>query len=236
VSAAAPVAAVEVLVGRTDAPDALDRSLLSPSEDGRYRRFTRDGPRRRFLAGRSLLRRVIAERSGTTAGSVDLRTLEDGRPSCDAFAGLSLSHSGDLVACALADHPVGIDLQITSTGHDVAAIAAARFFSAESEWLDGQPREAFYDLWVLKEAFLKATGVGLAGGLDTLRCGVTPPRLQLSVEDGTQVAAALFHLPGAALAVVVPGVSGLQLSCQWAEGAADPPAEIARTGSHAGPC
>src|SRR5690606_8467189 len=50
-----------------------------------------------------------------------------------------------------------------------------------------QPEEQFYILWVLKEAYLKATGRGLAGGLDALRCRISPPTIDACVKDGTTV-------------------------------------------------
>jgi hypothetical protein len=39
-------------------------------------------------------------------------------------------------------------------------------------------------LWVLKEAYLKAVGLGLAGGLASLECRIEPPALAARVAAG----------------------------------------------------
>ncbi len=39
-------------------------------------------------------------------------------------------------------------------------------------------------LWVLKEAYLKALGVGLAGGLGSLECRIEPPSIDARVAAG----------------------------------------------------
>jgi 4'-phosphopantetheinyl transferase len=80
----------------------------------------------------------------------------------------NLSHTEDLVAMAVCRHVrVGIDVEKLSS---VSLAVADRFFSAaevaELRALpaDTQPRR-FMQLWTLKEAYLKAVGTGLAGGL-----------------------------------------------------------------------
>ena len=42
-------------------------------------------------------------------------------------------------------------------------------------------------LWVLKEAYLKALGSGLAGGLSSLECRIEPPAVVAHTADGAAV-------------------------------------------------
>ena len=42
-------------------------------------------------------------------------------------------------------------------------------------------------LWVLKEAYLKALGSGLAGGLSSLECRIEPPAVVARTADGAAV-------------------------------------------------
>jgi 4'-phosphopantetheinyl transferase len=79
----------------------------------------------------------------------------------------SLSHTRGLVVCAVAiKDAVGVDVEWP--GREVAhAELARRFFApAEADWLAELPpeeqRAAFFELWTLKEAFIKALGVGMA--------------------------------------------------------------------------
>lgn len=89
----------------------------------------------------------------------------DGRPRCTPPADVSLSHSGSWVGVALCpDGRVGIDVE---TVRDVSPSLARRALSThELSWIHqvppGRSRDhRFFRLWTAKEAFLKATGVGL---------------------------------------------------------------------------
>jgi 4'-phosphopantetheinyl transferase len=80
----------------------------------------------------------------------------------------NLTHTDGLVAMAVCRHPrVGIDAEKLK----VPPLAVVeRFFSpAEAAQLRALPPESqprrFMQLWTLKEAYLKAVGTGLAGGL-----------------------------------------------------------------------
>jgi 4'-phosphopantetheinyl transferase len=74
----------------------------------------------------------------------------------------NLSHSGDYAVCAVGSHPVGVDIQKMAEPN---LKLAKRFFAQEeSDWLFSLPadqqRQGFYDLWVIKESFMKYTGKG----------------------------------------------------------------------------
>lgn len=71
----------------------------------------------------------------------------------------SLSHSGDFVACLLADKPCGIDIEEHSE-RDYSKIA--KRICTENELKAIKSREEFYNIWTLKESVLKAVGLGLA--------------------------------------------------------------------------
>ena len=110
--------------------------------------------------------------------------------------------AGDIVACAVCDAgEIGVDVEFARRERDVEAIARRYFCREEAEWVGGQPEDRFYMLWVLKEAWLKATGKGLAGGLDRLRCRVTPPHLEALAGSASFTALQLYALRGGFLGV-----------------------------------
>ena len=81
---------------------------------------------------------------------------------------LSLSHTDGLVAVGLAEEAdIGVDAEAIKAGSDLADIARACFSAGEQAQLaqsgGGFPSgvERFYALWTLKEALLKAKGLGL---------------------------------------------------------------------------
>lgn len=84
---------------------------------------------------------------------------------------LSISHSGGWVVCAVADVPVGIDLELP---RPVRPGLAARWFDTDEQALTAHDSSAFFDLWMVKEAVLKETGCGLAHGLRKVSVALDP--------------------------------------------------------------
>lgn len=132
------------------------------------------GPRKReYLSSRWLIRQAIAGASGQEV--VRCRPI-NGRPVASAEpAGwhLSLSHSHGLSACATSpEHRIGLDIE-PCTRHPHWQRVARRWFSpGEQAWLLAEDNpETFLRVWTLKEAWLKATGRGIAGNLQTLEVG-----------------------------------------------------------------
>ncbi len=69
-----------------------------------------------------------------------------------------------------------------------STLIAERFFTAtEARWVAAEPEPRFRMLWVLKEAYLKALGSGLAGGLSSLECQIEPPAVVARTADGAAV-------------------------------------------------
>ena len=139
--------------------------------------------------------------TGRPAKSQPLRTGPTGKPECVGGPAVSVSHSGHLVACAIAPTgQIGVDIELPLRRRRTDEIASQYFSPRESDWLRGQPCDRFYMLWVLKEAYLKATGLGFAGGLDALECRVDPPNIASRAADaGAEPALALYGVGAAFL-------------------------------------
>lgn len=187
-------------------------------------------PRRRaeHLAGRALLRMALQDCTGRQARSHRLRAGANGKPECVGGPEFSVAHSRGKVLCALAPAgPIGLDVEAPAPGRGIDAIAKRHFSADERRWV-GTQAERFYMLWVLKEAYLKALGVGLAGGLDTLRCAIDPPRIEASVE-GLRAAPALALYAAADAFVAIATVGGRLeevTAVRWAPEAPPRPAPL----------
>ena len=78
------------------------------------------------------------------------------------------SHSGDWVVVGFSNRPIGVDVESCGRQNDIRAIASRYYHGAELEQLlasGSQFRDHFFDLWTLKESYMKARGDGLSLGL-----------------------------------------------------------------------
>ncbi len=160
-------------------PERVARCLavLSPDEQQRYARFRFERHRRQFLAAHALVRTTLSRYAPLPAGAWQFETNAYGRPEiaqpdpCTQGLRFNLSHTEGLVVCAVAWHlELGVDVEHLDRRH-VSDGLPERFFSpAEVRDLRAQPVAAqprcFFDYWTLKEAYIKARGMGLAIPLD----------------------------------------------------------------------
>ena len=161
-----------------DQCDSFERwheaGLISREEMIAAQRYRHHGARTQFLAGRAVTRHAVTAHTRLPACEVAIHADRNGKPRFRAPSAISdwrfnLSHSGTLVACAFAQSEVGVDVETTSRHLDHCAIARSHFSRAEADWIDASPSrrsERFTLLWTLKEAYLKAVGVGISVPLD----------------------------------------------------------------------
>lgn len=141
------------------------------SEEERARgarfRFARD--RDRYLAGRGLLREILANYLGAEPGQLSLGQGSHGKPFVAGQEDLrfNVSHAGASMLVAVADaREVGVDIEHVATDVSVEELADTILSRPELRILNGLGREssqaAFLVLWTRKEAYLKADGRGLS--------------------------------------------------------------------------
>lgn len=139
-------------------------------------------PQKRSLVSHVALRLVLGELTGAAPESIRFERhcghcggAGHGKPYLVRRSDLdfSLSHSGGLALIAAArGRRVGADVERVRARTDVLAIARGSLSARERRTIESlgtheARREAFFRCWTRKEAYLKALGVGLAGGLGT---------------------------------------------------------------------
>lgn len=77
----------------------------------------------------------------------------------------SVSHSGNWWGCLMADEPVGFDMEVCRGKVSYEKIARRFFTEEEYGLILSEGPDAFFDVWVRKEAYVKYLGTGLAEGL-----------------------------------------------------------------------
>ena len=159
----------------TTDPAVLDRcaSLLSEDERERHGRFQFDRDRHLFLVAHALKRTVLSKYADRDPRSWRFVKNEYGRPEPADHSGLrfNLSHTKGLAACLVTrTADAGVDVERLRDLSDLLALAERFFSPAEAASL--QPlapearRQRFFELWTLKESYIKARGMGLALALD----------------------------------------------------------------------
>ncbi len=165
---------------------ALERleTLLSEDELARADRFALPKVRRRFVAGRGLLRTLLGRYLAAGPATIAFSYGPQGKP---ALAGpqpgpelrFNLSHSAHMLICAVTrSGELGIDVERVRPAVEAQAIAR-RFFSArETAALLALPPAsrptAFFACWTRKEAYIKAKGGGLTIPLDSFDVSLAP--------------------------------------------------------------
>jgi len=156
-----------------DVPDIDHHDWLTDDEAARLQAMTSATRRRSFLAGHWRARELAADWLQVDPRRIALHRHDDGRPrmvvdGAPSPLSLSLSHSGDWLAIALATVPVGIDVELPRRQRNLDALARFTFSRDEVGRLSGVPEseraQAFHVLWTLKEARGKRLGEGLLPG------------------------------------------------------------------------
>ncbi|GKU77866.1 4'-phosphopantetheinyl transferase superfamily protein [Paenibacillus sp. L3-i20] len=141
-------------------------SLVSNEKRSKINRFRLVKDAYRALLGDALIRTAIMSRLGVPNESITFNYNEYGKPTLARCEGLhfNLSHSGDWIVAFISTYEVGIDVEeVRSIDMNIASSYFAkeeyRDLLAKSE---GERTAFFYELWTLKESYIKARGEGLS--------------------------------------------------------------------------
>jgi 4'-phosphopantetheinyl transferase len=196
-----------LLVPSAQELDALGVSVLDAEERRRMTAFRRRDDRVRYGFAHVALRRILAARL-----DVEPYAVKFGRDPCPVCGGphgrpvldppstrtrFSLSRSGQRVLIAVAELPVGVDVEGIPSGATVTDVAGA-LHPAERAAIEAVPLAgrgaAFARVWARKEAYLKGIGTGLGRGLAEDDTGAPIPGwclVDLPVDDGHAAALAV---------------------------------------------
>lgn len=119
-----------------------------------------------MLIGEILAKVVIKKTFGIDIAKQEFNYTEYGKPYLINFSDVhfNISHSGEYVACAVSDKPVGVDIQkIGEYNCDVAKRVCNEKELVQIENSSDKASE-FTKLWAQKEAVLKMYGTGITGG------------------------------------------------------------------------
>ncbi|XP_077783164.1 L-aminoadipate-semialdehyde dehydrogenase-phosphopantetheinyl transferase [Podarcis muralis] len=175
----------------------LSMCVVQPEERERIEQFVFRRDAKAAVAGRLLIRKLIAEKLKIPWNEIKLRRTSKGKPvlandlsSAHSSFSFNVSHQGNYaVLAAEPDCQAGIDVTKTSmpgSGSipEFFRIMKRQFTEEEwraiksmnSEWLQ---LDMFHRHWALKESFIKAIGVGIGFDLQRIEFNVSPLQLEV---------------------------------------------------------
>jgi 4'-phosphopantetheinyl transferase len=202
-SIALPAGAVHVWLNYTQAltPDAVARlsaAILEPEERARCARLLRPRQQHEHTLARLGLRHVLSRYAPVHPRDWRFTANAYGRPAIAAPAQhadlhFNLSHTAGLTAYAVTrGDAVGIDVEdLTRDPHtDLQTLADRWYAPPEAAALARVPvaqhAQRFLEYWTLKEAYIKARGIGLSLALDSFAMELTlgvPIKLRRLLHD-----------------------------------------------------
>jgi 4'-phosphopantetheinyl transferase len=191
-------------VGQVDvwlaAPDQISADdlrsyerLMSADEHARWTRFVVPKPRLQHLVARALLRTTLSRYVDVAPRQWQFGTNAYGRPhvaaptlACDLR--FNISHTDGLVALAVTKGlEIGVDVENVTRSRDVSQLAPSVFAPAEVAALERTSEldrpDVFFAFWTLKEAYIKARGMGLSLKLDGFAFDLSGPHPRVSFND-----------------------------------------------------
>lgn len=208
--------------------------ILSQAERVRAGRFHFERDRRRFIIGRGTLRMLLSLYLDMEPDQLKFNYGAYGKPylgqAGDSGMKFNLAHSHELAVYAFAlGREMGVDIEYVRHIPDIEQIAASFFSQRENAVLKSLPkdqkRDAFYNCWTRKEAYIKAIGEGLSHPLDQFDVSLTPGESAhlLKVAGDPEEASrwqlkALTPAPGYAAALAVEGHGWRLQAWQWPDG------------------
>lgn len=196
--------------------DNLD--WLAPERREKLLRYRRPEDRQLLIGADYLLLYALSKmpefagKSSEDLRHAAVRSVDSyGKPFLSRYPGIrfNLSHSGCHAACAIGPDPLGIDIQIRQPGFEdlIDSVCTPEETKRLHSVSNAARMTCFYDIWSLKESYVKALGRGFSinpRSVSTTRRSDT--RYSVTSSETTTVCDALLlpdTVPGYSLAVCV---------------------------------
>lgn len=140
--------------------------MMSDERKSAVLRLRSDKDKRRSVLGELLARKGISELYGIPEEEISFARTENGKPyTVNADIRFSISHSKDIVICALSEGEIGADAELV---RDIdLRIAKFACTNADFEYLyevedENERNLRFFKIWTAKEAYVKYCGTGIS--------------------------------------------------------------------------
>jgi len=146
--------------------------------------------RQRYVEVHGRLRGVLSRYLGQPPEQINIKKAPHGKPYLADYPGLAfnLSHTANNLMIAVAQNcQLGVDIEHCKPRSNLALLVGKCFADVEAAYWHQLPESektvAFYCFWTKKEAFVKATGRGIALGLKACVIDPANPGMFLNLPD-----------------------------------------------------
>jgi len=154
------------LINSLPVPEILTCKELTYSE-----RLRGEGQKSTWLACRATLRLILGSYLGKQPMDIEFRKGRFGKPylsETNLFFNVSHSKYAFLLGFCFGGR-IGIDIELLTGSEDLSSLVHYAFSDAEIQYCNnGENTGRFAEIWTLKEAFLKAVGVGMVDRLTSI--------------------------------------------------------------------
>ncbi|WP_447507240.1 4'-phosphopantetheinyl transferase family protein [Acinetobacter oleivorans] len=160
--------------------------FLSSAEKLRYDQYHPKAARL-FLISRVLVKTVLADKLGISPHAVNIELHPNGKPFVEGGKAVyfNLTHSADVIILAVTEEgEIGVDIEQVDREFEWMRVDSV-LAPIEIEWIkeneitdSSSVFQRFFQIWTLKEAYIKCTGEGMSRHLKKLNFHVLPEHIQ----------------------------------------------------------
>ncbi|MGG4264552.1 4'-phosphopantetheinyl transferase family protein [Peribacillus simplex] len=139
-------------------------NYISTERKNRIEKLHFDRDKIYTLFGELLIRYLLGEYHNVKKDQINFIKSKYGKPFLtNGIFNFNISHSGSYVVCAISSDIVGIDIERVNPSIDLQ-LAESVFTRSELKRIENNydPVDTFFELWTLKESYIKAVGKGLS--------------------------------------------------------------------------
>lgn len=161
-------------------------SFLNAAEKLRYDQYHPHAARL-FLISRVLTKSVLADKLGISPHEVNIQLQPNGKPFVQGNKAVyfNLSHSADVIVLAVTEEgEIGVDVERVDREFDWMRVDSV-LAPSEIEWIQENERidpstvyQRFFQIWTLKESYIKCTGEGMNRHLEKLNFHVLAEHIE----------------------------------------------------------
>ncbi len=178
--------------------------LLNEDEKNKAQKFHFEKHRKRFTIARSSLKKILSFYLSISPQEIEFTYNDYGKPNLlekinNIDLQFNVSHSEDIAIYGITCHYlIGVDIEYIRPMSEAENLAK-RFFSIQeykhiSLLSSAKKDREFFKLWTAKEAYLKAIGKGISGGLEKVKISNYEPRQFISLPHSNNINYNLVYL------------------------------------------